>query len=601
MDRINLVGYLFPYYDRYASQGYGFKIHVDSDNDFNDETSKNIYGKFITRHWLIRVNHQARCLCEYIFRPETWNEYVNIIIQTRSKIVTALSALQVGVLKYLGSNKGVNIVKKHLDLSEWDDVKSELDQLPRLPQSTVDQWGFVSETSRSTIQSPTEALGILGITPENHSRYIPNSIMFQQYQEFLDAERGYLRSMKNFFDQATHVLILTSGIKRNSLDDVQQKSLENQAKELNVRMDLEHSSTRVFWDATKILDEYQLQFRKLLEPFVEEENLSDLEKKERELVFNNWVYWYFLVSKRNQAYSNPRKRLLKRIEHGKLAIDRQIDSALLSFNNEKWEAKRCDAELKFENQTVMWFRLEIKNPVDYYLALQGIYQSLHEEFGDRDKRSFEDYLLELHYRHVIVIPTFEGKLINRFFYAPRFEAALHKSNLLETNTFAHSIITITDSQLSSLSLEVWDNHDIEMANELANDLHKIRLIASRLNEFNSLPENGLTPAGFNQLQEYLNELSGDLSETIDSFVARKNQLAESLSQVKIRPDDLEMQELIDSCFIAFLEIQEIVFPSKNNELSISLPEMRNYLSQLNEIADAIEGLRLSIVGIFLKP
>ncbi len=604
IERVELVRYLYPTYERYASRGYGFRLGNTMALPFN-ETHKDMKVRYATPHWLIRINQFARGISEYPYRPNTWEEYATSLIETRRKIVDNLHDLQKGLIRYLGSSKGFNIIKKHLDTSEWDYAKGLLSELPKLPKSAVDEWGFSSESNRSSSLAPTEALGLLGMDPNDstglRNRYIPSAIAFQQYTPYLQAQRDYLGNLSRFFDQSIHVLVINSMVKRYHQNDPRQQAIRQKAEELGYRTNFDYLSTRNYWSAILNLDEYQHQFRQLLAPFVDEFKLSTLDREEREVVLNTWAYWYFFANYPHQAYANARHKILLKVEGEKLALDRLIDRVLdgiKSVKNGTWSVTRIETDLLWKESPALWIAMNVTDPTDYYRSTETLIENFRNAFGSRNVRSLIDYLLEQHYRYFVIIPMVRGKLINPICFAPCFATALFNNESPSESPLSLVPTELTREQLKDLGLRLWEGADFSLANQLGNAFSVVRILAFQLGEFNVLPEASVTEAGFNRLQTYLNEQAAILSKYLQQYLDAGKEL---LDRVNVLSEmEREERSALVECVEILIEISDVVMPQDDGVLQLSLPELHEYAEKLETIAAAGEALRLTWISDILK-
>lgn len=604
VERVELVCYLYPTYERYASQGYGFRLGSTLALPI-DETRKDMLARYATPHWLIRINQFARAIGEYPYRPNTWEEYIASLIETRRKVVGNLHDLQEGLIRFIGSSKGFNVIKKHLDTSEWDNTKGLLSNIPKLPKRAVDKWGFSSETNRSTSLASTEAVGLLGMDPNtpgsSGSRYIPSAIAFQQYAPYLQAQRDYLGNLSKFFDQSLHVLVTNSVAKRYHQNDPRQLTLRQQAEELGYRTDFDHLSTRNYWAATLSMEEYQRQFSHLLAPFVDEGELSALEQEELDTVPSTWTYWYFFANHPHYGISNARRRVLRKVEWEKLALDRSLGEVLdgiSSVKNGAWSIKRIKTTLLWKESSALWIKVDVIDPMDYYNAPETLIGKLRDAFGKRDVRSLVDYLLEQYYGYFVIIPTVRGKLISPLCFAPHFATALYSDKPPSESPLSLSPTELTPEQLEKLEMQLWEDEGFVLANQLGNAFAVVRILASQLAEFNSLPEAAVAKAGFDQLQTYLNEQASVLSEHLQQYLDAGTELLDKVNALS-EPEREEHIALVE-CVEMLIEIRGVIVPQDSGVWQLSLPELHQYAERLEGIAVAGEALRLTWISDILN-
>lgn len=602
IERLDLVGSLFPNYQRYASQGYGFGLGNTIPLPI-DSTKKDVKAKYITRHWLIRVNQFTRGICEYSYRPNTWDDFANQLIETRQSVIENINDVQEGLIRFLGSRRGINIVKKHLNLDRWEEAKTKLKRLPKLPKVAVDPWGFSSDTNRSVAQSPTEALGILGVTlgdTQSRSPYLPSAIVSRQYTSYIQSQKDFLANLARWFEQSWGILLVSSAVGRSDSTSPIRQLAEDKATELGIRTDTAQIATRNLWAAVLNVEAYQQQFRSLLQSFVDSELLEAIEAAEKLSIINTWTYWYYFAHKPRQSYSNARRRMLKLAGWEKLAIDRKVSGVIELLKAEgvgEWRLEIIDTKVTWKGNSSLWVLLDVDDALNYYALVELFFQRLSEAFGDRDVSSLEDYLLERHYRYIVAIPSVRGKLLGSLCFAPYFATVLFNDRPLDENPLLLAPSELTDEQANELELELWDDNEVRLANQLATGVHTLRILTAQLGEFDQLPEADLTEAGFAELQRYLEEKNEDLKKALQGFIDAASALLARINGLS--SVDFENRQHLVKCVQVLSELNEVLELNENGELALPVPELRRYAQQLDEYVHEVEGMRLAWIGDIL--
>lgn len=601
MDRVEIVRFLYPTYERYACQGYGWSLGNSMPLPY-DPTFKDMKVEYASPHWLIRVNQLARGIREYPYRPRSWDEYADYIMRARREAVDSLRQLQIGLLRFVGSQKGVNIVKKHFNEIEWNKAKGTLSRIPQLPQTAVDPWGFSSDTNRTSASSETEAIGLLSAN-STINVYVPSGIALKKYEPYLQVQDDYLKNLKLFFEQSVDVLIINSVQGKLPLNNPQRVKIQEVSRQQGHRPDFDHLSTRNYWTVVSELENYQQEFRKLLGALVDEDMLARLEQDEQQVIPATWVYWYFFAIQSLETCPNARQRLLAKVEWEKSKIDREIGVILSKLNSETqngfWQARRLETDLLWQGKTALWVTINVEHPLDYYGCVEGLIQHLRGNFGDRKPRFLLDYLLERDYQHLVIIPLAQGRLIHPICYAPHFARAFYKQiDGISESPLSFAPSQLTSEQILQLNLQQWHGGDFDLANQLASAVGVIRIVASQMNEFNQLPEPLDDEIESRSLKQYFDERNQVLSEHLQQFVdaggellARFNNLTESEKEACN-----ELRECIDT----LVKLHNRLLPNEGGTLRLRLSELPEYVENLDAVALNEEIIRLNWVAHLLK-
>ncbi|MCJ7738186.1 MAG: hypothetical protein MUQ10_12880, partial [Anaerolineae bacterium] len=191
MANISLIRRLFPGYERYGSQGYGFKPAGIELPQGDSTLKKGIPATHLIPQWPVRLNGIVSGLARLRYRPDSWAAYLDMIVGTRRSIVDCLRDMNQGLVKFYRRDKPINVDLKHVDLDAWRRCQLQLSEAMDLPKSAVDPWGFASETAANlSVQTPTQ------------QQSIPTAIALQKYKPYLETQRQYFAAIRNFFDQA---------------------------------------------------------------------------------------------------------------------------------------------------------------------------------------------------------------------------------------------------------------------------------------------------------------------------------------------------------------------------------------------------------------
>ncbi len=195
IELIELVRRLVPGYDAYGSRGHGYRLGIPL-TPIDDSTNKGgIPSRLLPIRWPTYPNSIAQGLGSNRFRPETWDEYIEQVLQVRKLVLVNFGHLAHGLVKYSQRRTAVDIINSSLDSTQWDKCRDSLNTPPALPKCAVDPWGFVSEGSSERIRQAFELQG-----------YVPRSLILRKYETFLKAGRSFFGDLFNFFFQAPHVM-----------------------------------------------------------------------------------------------------------------------------------------------------------------------------------------------------------------------------------------------------------------------------------------------------------------------------------------------------------------------------------------------------------
>ena len=141
---INVLRKLYPGKEQYATKIIGA--------DFMDgipiaDGEKNIKANYLPNPYIVQLNRWFHNLHTYHYRINSWNEYVNNVIDIRNSIANTAQALLIGIDYFYKKNGNL---KRLTDDSSSKLMKETWKKLAadnsRLPKSAMDRFGFSGES-----------------------------------------------------------------------------------------------------------------------------------------------------------------------------------------------------------------------------------------------------------------------------------------------------------------------------------------------------------------------------------------------------------------------------------------------------------------------
>ncbi|MDW8227497.1 MAG: hypothetical protein RMJ60_06835, partial [Anaerolineales bacterium] len=203
--RISLLRRLFPDRELYACQGYGHRLWGELPFDSTMKTG--VRRDYLPPLWLTLVNSIFRGLAEREFRPQTWHEYVQVLLDMRRGALAVLNRFSRAAEQYFRSRQFVSI---------WDDRQArgwglagarQFRHPALLPAAALDEWGLVDENATEPVSLEMR---------ERAPIIDRNGLAFQAYKTFLEAFRSYAYALGNYFEQSIHVMKLNPYLGRGT-------------------------------------------------------------------------------------------------------------------------------------------------------------------------------------------------------------------------------------------------------------------------------------------------------------------------------------------------------------------------------------------------
>ena len=563
MDRIRLVRALFPNRKAYGSQGYGYTIGSLPSPLDSSINKKGVPVSSLPPTWPVRVNSIANGLGRNRFRPNTWLEYVEQVLEMRQLTVICLQQLQQGLIKYLQRRKAVNLLEKYVDMTLWFGGWASISEPPPLPKSAVDPWGLTHEfLSNQPIQSPEQRA------------YLPKAIALQKYKSYLAVERDYTFPLANFFQQAAHVMLTNSFVGKLAAYSPQRDKLLRILQQQGVKTDLAHLTTYNLATAKSLFPAYQQQFRVLFGHMVGSDEMIVLEEKERDLISRVWQFWYFFANDPEQVWATPLTQIPAKVSLTKRELEERIQRAIEKVAVEGTNITMLHNDKGWDGAPTLWLRLDLENPTELYTKFEELVIALREAIGQVGIQELAHYVIGENWEYIIVVPVIRSrKLDHSAWRLYTFATVLSESEIGE-KFWSYVPQPIPSVNWEELELTVWDTPDITLASQFSEAVAELSILAAQLGDLCNIPD--LTEPGqlvaqshIERQAERINQCLQVVFDAITAMVNRFNELPE---------EEQEERDGLREAIAGLVEMHQLIRPSEefDGEQAFSIDEVFEY-------------------------
>lgn len=589
MLRVEMVRKLFPGFEYYGSKGYGHKI--PGLEILSDETIKNIPVYRLPPEWPVKLNSLAAGVIKNEMRLDTWDEYLNQVLEIRQFNVRNLELLCQRINRFFQKTKVENFLDIHpFSTQDWEKGAALLSDLPKLPKASTDPWGIGQPEGDSKI----------GNEEDEHSKTslskARSPILQKKYRDYLDAERDCLFKLSTFYGQSQHVMVLNIRCGKEPENSPQQLAVIAELTEKGVVLQNRFLSKINIWEAYEHLISYQLEFRKLFREKIEPEILTALENKERD-VFERLLWtWFIFVDNPRTSLSNSKKQILQRVantyEGILFKIEKTIASSQFNFGNTRILNKNLD----WESFPAVWIQLDVKSSLKLGKKLDELLYALRSDFGTSQYGDYLYSLIEAKLRYVVIVPTVQGKSVDAKAYPLRTTLVFMQDHKIEEKPYLYAPQELQEDTLASLGVCKWDFENIREINDLETSysilMVKLTLIA-QLAELPSVPEE-LMP----EFQSYISEKATEITEPLQTFIESKEMFFNYLENLP--QDDILANETLTEAKKALSVIDDILLIDDQGKLELSIPQLKDYSEALQEILQVILGLKFIWLNALLE-
>jgi len=580
MERIRLARRLFPGHKAYGTQGYGYRIgHLPLPVDESSVNKKGVPAYMLPPAWAIRVNAAANGLARNRFRSATWVEYVDLVLETRRLVVTCLDQLHRGLLKYLQRRKGLNLFEEYVDTTLWDRCSALLGDRPLFPKSAVDPWGFAHEFL------PSEFVEHLGQQTE-----LPRAIALQKYRPYLNAERDYSSSLIGFFRQSPDVMVTNLCVGKLPTYSEQRGKLLEALQKQGVKTDLAFLSTYNLAAAKKQLAAYQAQFRLLFEHMIDNDELSALEARERDLLWNVWLQWYFYAYNPDQVWARPATQVPSKVNLVKHEIMRRVRQALDGISEEGCHVTVLSIKEGWDGAPTLWLRLDLQDPTKLYTKFGELVIALRDSVGSAEYGKLDHYVIEENWEYIAVVPVVRGKMLNRSAWRLLTFGAVLSDKDLGENPWLYVPLPIPSGTWQVLGMDLWNLEDIQLADRFSESVVGLYLCVSQLGEFKGMPE--LPDSAYPFAQLYIERQEQEINRHLQSVFDTAAEMGDKFNALS-KPEQGARGYLLEA-MAGLAEVHRLVRPSDefDGSQSFDINELADYAQRLEQAQQLTEGIKL---------
>ncbi|MCP4599084.1 MAG: hypothetical protein GY847_00840 [Proteobacteria bacterium] len=575
---------IFPNRERIGCQGYGHMLDI-LQIDY-DATTMNVDTRYLYPEWAVQHNGVFRGLVDHSRRPTDWPAYCEKIMQIREMNLDCMRQLRQGIRRYFKTRTYYNLFNHSINLQAWDAAKKLISQYPLLPRIAFDKWGLSGDEQRKLREK-------IKIDKE--------SLAYHKYRRYTEFSQNFLTAIGNFYGQAISVIWAHPKIWRARKTEREREILEEQLGEANgYNQHIIHLSIYNFGEAIRHLEGYQEEFRKMFAQFFEQDQLAQIDERERKELAMSWALWYAFARHPERLVRDAAKQLPRRLNSmvEKRLLTLRVD--LRELCSETAVQIKIRDDVKWESERALWLLCDLADPLVKFDVLKNIFDILDiclRPCGDKQM----EYALRFHRPHIMIVFLIKGKMLRAemlhlrpFLFDGDDQSLIEKSEkspaLFVPNAIPHEIAR-------SLDLEIWNNSRIVSMRRYREGFETLVNALSWFQNFLKLPD------GVYENQEIIQRVQHDggrrLREFFKNFFEATNAIRDTIEDIdesefterSVLVEIYEQLEEIVQEIIAFADTDGII-----NTLAIDqIREMATKLSDRRIDTEVIEILWTSDV------
>ena len=569
MERLRLLRRFFPDRERYGSQGYGHLIWINA--ELHDESEKNIPISNFPIQKLVAINATFKALGEQSLRPDTWEAYIQAVMELRRTILQILQQLNQGLLNHFRREQMTQILGEFVDSELWKNGKQLLEFSPWLPRCAFDEWGFITENINRTENS------------DDSNPYQSQNLALDKYKPYLKAFNEYIRTCSNFIGQAEWVLNFHPYF-RNGENAKAQGIARSANIDLNQQARL---SVLNLGDALKALPSLQEEFRKFSSPRVESQVLESLEQLEKDNLTTLWYSWYFFAFHPSRRFQNASRNCLQQFDRKVREIKNNIRRGLRSISSADLQICLLSEDVRWEEEKSLWIKIDGENPFEVYVAVESVISSIQQAINSVHSNELRRYAIDLTWSRFVIIPLVRGRSLDA--KAWHFSSILFSVDPIQNLKWFNFVPTeIPSGAFSQLSLSRWSHPRLIVGQKFMGVMMQFSLVASHIQDFERLPK--LEELGDGLLQQYIRQVSTLLNEAFQAVLDVESEILSYFND--LTSIEKENRPYLVEAMQALIDLHDKILPTDDCnrdgmiEVSMTLKEIGEWANQLNVVQES---------------
>lgn len=577
-ENLELLRNLFPHHKKYATKGFG---HLLWEDFFPfDESIKEVQRESFPIKHFTTINSIFIELANFRFRPKNWKEFAHSILEIRKNVTNLLIDIKDFLNTHFRYHDTKFLVNEN-DFEDYDRRVRKLNSIPLPPKVAVDEWGLVSNPQNLTEKTDDELPAIFKNKVE-----LKYSMAAQKYSPVIKTLRDYTFSLSNFLKQARDILFVNAyitGIK--SKTPISQIGLD-----LNVDERLRRLSFYNLTEALEKLALFQIRFNELLAEFCNPAELHKLEEQESEVIRQIWRLWYFFAFHPERRMQQPSRESKAKIKDIRQTIHKKLNKKLKDKLPRNVQISVIPEEITWEEDSALWITINITDPLNLINIRDKLINCVMDAIATAPGTFLREMFLKLHWKYLIIIPLINGKSMDLTAWKLSLWGRLDRRNL-EMSWANFVLQPIPKDAVKKLNLQLWNSPELEIGNQMLQSIIAFQMGLGHIRHISNVLEN-IDTLGMEILKDYLSKFSKNLSEILNLFLTKLDNIKEEFKRVleQMPENNLHLEEIVN--FVSNTIEAFSLLKDKNEKIILDLANIEDFSERFGSISDASNVIHL---------
>jgi len=386
---------------------------------------------------------RARGLVEYRFRPDSWDDYFTRLRELREEVIAAFDQLPHATRVADGRHMGLR------DAKRWDDCKRNVNRQHLFSKSSVDEWGFVSESSGKSADQKRQEMRFTG----------PNRL-----KPFNEAVDEYTRTVGSFMQQALEAVILVPHL-RKAQTSVGRTAILQKLRELGVNENSIRLSVINGMDACSAVEQLQRSGTECFGDltFGVSEHFNSEERNKFKDTMRAWCLFTHPheVTQPTRGAKRCKRKARRKSEFADILkpTRNRLKADLNRLKRQGINARIHNEDVKWEGQSALWITCDSEHPLSSLVAIEKVWLALVRVFEPDRNKLARIKAIDLVWSNIILVPLISGKSLESQALS-YLKAVTHPVvPNIEDHPWWLMPVPINDVTWQELGLERWEQHD----------------------------------------------------------------------------------------------------------------------------------------------
>jgi hypothetical protein len=285
-------------------------------------------------------------------------------------------------------------------------------------------------------------------------------------------------------------------------------------------------------EVVKIIPRMQIEFDRLLGPFIDKSELKDLKQHEQKLYQSLWNLWYIFVIQPEKNTRNTKS--LSMWTHDALTEARRgLQKECKKLSDNRGIVRIVSEKLSWDEKPALWIIIDGKDALKPFEVLTNMVTSIRKSMGRVSDILRQQYITDFYWPNVVLIPLVRGKSLSGAAWRWPLLTILYNEDIKWWQLIQQPV---PPEAMLELNIPLWDNPRLEPAQTLLMSYGELTAYVNHIADFLRIPQETLDEQGTAILKEHLDSIRDKINRTCQSLLGSISTIANRANELNERED-----------------------------------------------------------------